>query len=206
MKITHFWNRYRLFWRKFRFSLMDDGYARADFLRKKKILKGIGEHVYFYSRILPADPQLVLLHDNISIATNVRFITHDRIDVVLNGLEDSEVHVNKKYGCIEVMDDVFIGADVTILPGVRIGPRAIIGAGSVVTKDVLPGTIAGGNPAREIGSFDNLAGKRMRHPDYSAKPEKLWRSFEKKHRSVKKTVSKKPKLQPAAKETTDGLQ
>ena len=51
---------------------------------------------------------------------------------------------------IIIEDDVWIGSRVTILPGVKIGKGSIIGAGSVVTKDVAPYTIVGGNPAKEI--------------------------------------------------------
>lgn len=47
-------------------------------------------------------------------------------------------------------DDVWVGARVTILKGVRVGRGAIVAAGSVVTKDVPPYTIVGGVPAREI--------------------------------------------------------
>lgn len=47
-------------------------------------------------------------------------------------------------------NDVWIGQDVTVMPGVHIGDGAIIAAGSIVTKDVPPYTIAGGNPARII--------------------------------------------------------
>lgn len=49
-----------------------------------------------------------------------------------------------------ISDDVWIGARVTILPGVNIGTGSIIGAGSVVTKDVPEYAIVGGNPARVI--------------------------------------------------------
>jgi acetyltransferase-like isoleucine patch superfamily enzyme len=45
-----------------------------------------------------------------------------------------------------------IGANATILPGVTIGERAMVGAGSVVTHDVAPGAIVTGNPARVTGS------------------------------------------------------
>ncbi|ARV28009.1 DapH/DapD/GlmU-related protein, partial [Vibrio anguillarum] len=49
-----------------------------------------------------------------------------------------------------VCDNASIGANTTILPGVTIGEGALVGAGSVVTKDVKPFTIVAGNPAREI--------------------------------------------------------
>ncbi|UIJ36525.1 acyltransferase [Allobranchiibius sp. GilTou73] len=51
---------------------------------------------------------------------------------------------------IQVGEDVFIGARSVILPGVSIGDRALVAAGSVVTKDVPPEMVVGGNPARVI--------------------------------------------------------
>jgi len=52
---------------------------------------------------------------------------------------------------VTIEDYVFIGPRAIILPGVTVGKGAVIGAGAVVTKSVLPGTIVGGVPAREIG-------------------------------------------------------
>jgi len=49
-----------------------------------------------------------------------------------------------------------IGANVTLLPGVRIGARALIGAGSVVTRDVAPGAVMVGSPGRQIKSIEDL--------------------------------------------------
>lgn len=57
---------------------------------------------------------------------------------------------SKNKGDIVVGNDVWIGIDATIMPGVKIGDGAIIGAKSVVTKDVEPYTIVGGNPAKVI--------------------------------------------------------
>ena len=54
-------------------------------------------------------------------------------------------------GTIDIGEDAFVGAQAMILPGVAIGAGAVVGAGSVVTKDVEPWTIVGGNPARAIG-------------------------------------------------------
>ena len=51
---------------------------------------------------------------------------------------------------VVIEDDVWIGARVIILPGVRVGKGSIIGAGAVVTKDVPPYSIVGGNPAKVI--------------------------------------------------------
>ncbi len=59
---------------------------------------------------------------------------------------------------IVIEDDVLIAANVTILKGVRIGSAAVIGAGSVVTKDVAPNTLVAGNPARFIREIS--VGKR----------------------------------------------
>ncbi|MDE6870707.1 MAG: acyltransferase [Bacteroidales bacterium] len=49
-----------------------------------------------------------------------------------------------------IEDDVWIGGRVTILPGVHVGSGAILGAGAVVTKDIPPMAVVGGNPARVL--------------------------------------------------------
>lgn len=53
---------------------------------------------------------------------------------------------------VSIGNDIWIGSRVTILPGVNVGDGAIIGTGSVVTKDVPPYTIVGGNPAKVLKS------------------------------------------------------
>lgn len=53
-----------------------------------------------------------------------------------------------------IEDDVFIGARSIVLKGVRIGKGAVVGAGSVVSRDVPAGAIVAGNPAEIVGSVD----------------------------------------------------
>lgn len=53
-----------------------------------------------------------------------------------------------------------LGADCIIMPGVKIGPNAVVAAGSVVTKNVPEGFVVGGNPAKVIGNLKTLAEKR----------------------------------------------
>jgi acetyltransferase-like isoleucine patch superfamily enzyme len=55
-----------------------------------------------------------------------------------------------------IEDHVWIGSKVVILPGVRIGSRAVIGAGSIVTKDIPPRCVAAGNPARVLRHLTEL--------------------------------------------------
>ena len=55
---------------------------------------------------------------------------------------------------VEIGSDVWVGGAAVILPGVRIGSRSVIGAGSVVTRDVPEGVFAAGNPCRVIRSID----------------------------------------------------
>jgi acetyltransferase-like isoleucine patch superfamily enzyme len=55
---------------------------------------------------------------------------------------------------IVIEDDVWIGSHVVILPGVRIGKNAVIGAGSIVTRDIPPRCVAAGNPARVIRQLE----------------------------------------------------
>jgi acetyltransferase-like isoleucine patch superfamily enzyme len=55
-----------------------------------------------------------------------------------------------------IEDHVWIGSKAVILPGVRIGSRAVIGAGSIVTKDIPPRCVAAGNPARVLRHLTEL--------------------------------------------------
>ncbi|HET7275759.1 MAG TPA: sugar O-acetyltransferase [Longimicrobiaceae bacterium] len=64
---------------------------------------------------------------------------------------NAELRRQEEFGKpIEIGSDVWVGGGAIILPGVRIGSRAVIGAGSVVTRDVAEGVFAAGNPCREI--------------------------------------------------------
>jgi len=59
-----------------------------------------------------------------------------------------------------LLNNVFIGAKSVIMYGVKIGPNAIVAVGSVVTKDVPEGCVVGGNPAKVIGKYEDVALKR----------------------------------------------
>ncbi|MEY8200131.1 MAG: acyltransferase [Colwellia sp.] len=107
-----------------------------------------GSSYYMFS----SEPYLVSLSNNVFISVGVEFVCHD----------GSTLPFRKEYpklelaGEIKVGENVFIGKGATILHGVTIGSNCIVGACSVVTKDVPDNTIVGGIPAKFIKSTDDF--------------------------------------------------
>ncbi len=146
------------------------GAKRAQYLKEKKLFASIGNHCTFMDRKIPLYANLIKLGDNVQIASNVTFVTHDITHKMLNQCNLEQAGKNgiaEKIGCIEVGDNVFIGSGTTILYDVKIGSNVIIGAGSVVTKDIPDGSIAVGVPAKVISDFDSYVSKRMEEETYS---------------------------------------
>jgi len=87
-------------------------------------------------------PELITIGDNTIVGYNATVLTHEfRVDTF-------------KTGAVKIGRNVLIGANVTILAGVEIGDGAMIGAGSVVTKDIPPGVLAVGVPARVVKKLE----------------------------------------------------
>jgi len=100
-----------------------------------------------------------LLGDGIIIGDNV-MVGMDTVILTRNHKHDDITRPIREQGSEEtspvvIEDDVWIGVRVIILPGVRIGRSSIIGAGAVVTKDIPPFSLAGGNPAKVIKKRDS---------------------------------------------------
>jgi len=172
-------------WHTIRLWTMIKSTDRVNYLRKKKIFGHIGENVLIMDRKIPLYANLIRIHNNVKIASNVTFVTHDVTHRMLNGMVGEEKY-QETVGCIEIMDNVFIGSNATILYDVKIGPNAIVAAGSLVTKDVPEGSIVGGVPARVIGSFDELYHKRIEESkDIVGEiypPEVCWERFNQTHK------------------------
>ena len=131
---------------------------RTRFMKKHHLYGAIGDKCVIQKRKLPLYSNLIYLHDNVKIASNVGFVTHDIIHTMLNAKEPGSGHV-ERIGCIEVMDNVFIGSGTRILYDTRIGSNVIIGSDSLVNKDVPDNSVVAGVPARFICTFDEYVEK-----------------------------------------------
>ncbi|MGQ7407795.1 acyltransferase [Streptococcus suis] len=130
------------------------------YLRKLGVT--IGENCEIYkSAQFGSEPYLIELGNHVRVNSGVNFVTHDGGCWVLREHPHyKETFSNADYfGKIVIKDNVHIGTNAIIMPGVTIGENSIIATCAVVTKDVAPNTIVGGVPARVIETLDEYASK-----------------------------------------------
>ena len=99
----------------------------------------------------PSHCWLIEIGDNVTMAPRVHVLCHDASTKGFLGYT--------KIGRVTIGNDVFIGAESVILPGVTIGNNVIIGANSTVTHDVPDNTVVAGSPARVLCSLDEYLAK-----------------------------------------------
>jgi len=116
----------------------------------------IGNNCIFGNIDLGTEPYLITIGNNCQITSNVSFITHDGATLVIKNKYQFK---GTKYGKIIINDNVYIGNNCIILPGIVIGENTIIGAGSVVTKSIPPNMIYAGNPAKFICTLEEYFDK-----------------------------------------------
>lgn len=102
----------------------------------------------------PSHCWLIKIGDNVTMAPRVHILCHDA---------STKVHLGyTKIGKVTIGNNVFIGAESVVLPGVTIGNDVIIGANSTVTKSIPDRMVAAGNPARIICTLDEYLEKQKR--------------------------------------------
>jgi len=144
--------KYGLFPGLYRRLCTPDGKEYAEFLKKHGNFHAIGEHCDILTTTIFSDPDYVKLGNNVRFST-CTLIGHDGSIAMLNCAYNVKL---ESVGKIDIRDNVFIGFGAIILPGVTIGPNAIVAAGAVVSRDVAEGDIVGGVPAKPIGRVENL--------------------------------------------------
>ena len=106
-------------------------------------------------KMFSTEPWVITIGDNCNITDDVLFMTHDAGTLAVEKECGRWVIV----GDIVLGNNVYVGTRTTILPGVHIGDNTIIGAGSVVTKDIPANVVAAGVPCRVIRSREDYINK-----------------------------------------------
>jgi maltose O-acetyltransferase len=109
----------------------------------------LGERVFFNFNCVVLDVCTVTIGDHSMFGPSVQ------IDTATHPM-NAALRRTREFGRrIEIGSDVWVGGGAIICPGVRIGSRSVIGAGSVVTRDIPSGVLAVGNPCRVIREIDD---------------------------------------------------
>lgn len=109
----------------------------------------IGDNCRIYTNRFGSEPWLISIGNRVTITSGVNIITHDGSTWLCRDTKGRRYLYRK----VSIGNNVFIGINSIILPGVHIEDDVIIAAGSVIAKSVPKGSIVGGNPARIIGDF-----------------------------------------------------
>lgn len=128
---------------------------RADYTTERLVDMGlrVGKNFHrLHGTILdPSHCWLITIGDNVTMAPRVHILAHDASTCHHLGYA--------RIGRVDIGDNVFIGADTVVLPGVKIGNNSVIGANSTITKDIPENVVAAGNPAKVICSIDEYVAR-----------------------------------------------
>ncbi len=135
---------------------------RGDYTTERLIAMGmtVGKNFKRLHGVIldPSHCWLITIGDDVTMAPRVHILCHDASTKMFLDVT--------KIGRVTIGNQVFIGANSVVLPGVTIGNRVVIGANSTVTHDVPENSVVAGNPARRLCSLDEYLEKertRMEH-------------------------------------------
>ncbi|AKV08221.1 transferase [Pseudomonas fluorescens NCIMB 11764] len=139
----------------FKWFCKPNGYQWAKYLARWGSLHSVGTGVWINVGCNITDPSLVRLGNNVGLSDCTLF-GHDGVIGIF--AERFNVKLDS-VGPVDIRDNCFVGHGAIIMPRVTIGPDSIVAAGAVVTKDVPPGVVVGGNPAKVICTIEELIRK-----------------------------------------------
>lgn len=146
-------NQIKMIWHKRSSS------AYIKYLRKKGI--HIGEHCIIRAprtaRIDVSRPSLVTIGNNVDMNMNFQILTHDWASLVFRTKYNDFVNSS---GHVTIGNNIYFGTNVVVLKGVTIGDNCVIGACSLVTKNIPANSVAAGVPCRVICSIDEYYRKK----------------------------------------------
>lgn len=127
---------------------------RIRYLRRLGARIGEGCQILTSYDAFGTEPWLIEIGNRVTITLGVVFLTHDGASRLFRDQIPGGSRYGNRFGRILIQDNSFIGANSILLPGVKVGPNSIVGAGSVVNKDVPPNMVYAGVPAKPIMTLE----------------------------------------------------
>lgn len=119
----------------------------------------IGKNVFIATRYMPTEAYLIEIGDNAQITEGVKIFTHGGAQVARAiGYPNFDV-----FGKVSIGEWSYIGSNALIMPGVSIGKRVLVAAGSVVTHSIPDNVCVAGNPAKIICTTDEYVKKNLKY-------------------------------------------
>lgn len=150
----------------------------------------IGDNCEVYDDVLfGSEPYLIQIGNHVRITNGVKFVTHDGGLWVLRGIRNEFKDIDI-FGLIKIGNNVHIGMNTILMPGVTVGDNVVIGCGAVVTKDIPDNSVAVGIPAhviKTLSEYENSNVKdftQTKHLGFYEKKDFLIKKFNLPQRNV----------------------
>ena len=150
--IKHFSNLYNrvinLYFRYFR--------SKIDYARHIGVK--IGDNCFIATHGWSSEPYLIEIGNNVALTAGVKIHTHGGSRIARYQIPKFDV-----FGKVKIGDGCYIGTNAQIMPGVTIGNRSLVAAGSIVTKSIPDGVVVGGNPAKYICTVEEYISRNKKY-------------------------------------------
>ena len=144
--LRHMAFRHRRFGRLYVRLCHPSNYEYAEYWKSQGFLHSMGVGCAINPGVNITDPAYVRIGNNCTLST-CTLLGHDAVVSVLNRAHGTKIDA---VGYIDILDNCFIGIGAIVMPNTTIGPDSVVAAGAIVTKDVPPGVVVGGVPAKFI--------------------------------------------------------
>ena len=139
-------------------------YNSVEYLRSRGVQ--IGENVNIINSTIDFGHGFLISIGNNVTLTDTTVLAHDASTQIPLGVS--------RVGRVTIGDNVFVGSGTIVLPNVKIGNNVVIGAGSVVSRDIPDNSVAVGNPACVIGTYDAFVERHRRQMEERPVYNTLW--------------------------------
>lgn len=143
---------------------------RGEYTTEKLMAEGmkVGSNFQRMNGVIldPSHCWLIEIGDNVTLAPRVHILCHDA--------STKRFLDFTKIGRVTIGNNVFVGAESVILPGVTLGSNVIVGANSTVTHDVPDNTVVAGSPARIICSLEDYLNKERERMKYTPRYDETY--------------------------------